>query len=580
MNLKLTFKLFCIIFLLNFSAFAQADLFQISQKENTESLLKESLQQINSKYKTVYITLFTPQMCPRCEMDINHAYRYIKQLDSTAAVALWCNYNDNATTESYVKNKNFKYDYLITDNQHLYNEIFSLKTTPLRVTLLLKIDLLSGRMIFGGEVKKVAKETYQKIVDKVKPQAFFDYGTYQLIKKQESDTPSEKKHEYTKIFLAEDEENKISSPLTASLVNNNLVFYDELSEKIYSFKKTNKDFKFHNFFTPSFNDLLKNVDTSVVSVQQFKKMLANNEAFIMPNKAIINGEHTACISYSLPDLFRDPSGDIAYANTMSFFIWDFDNNTSKMNDLEIGFKQIILEKKTIKDIGGVIVDHTRFFVDNDKNVVLRSVKGFPAFNYKIDEWDGNPVDYNTLLDEFYDNSYYLRMYNIETQDSVRFFGKPEDIFKYYKSGFSFIDPLYYTTSDVTVYSSGYSGIVHFSDKTEQNKSFKVFDIDKTYPREKAGTIKYINELTDNVFVNKITDIKADKQCIYVLYEENKKNTFLCTYSYKDGKLLSKQKLDKWNRRKSTEYRLGIFEDKINAYLIFREKRKHYLAVYR
>ncbi len=68
--------------------------FQIAQKEGSEAQLRGVLSALPNLSDTVYAVLYAPQMCPRCEVDINFLYDAIRERDPNASVVLWTVYPD------------------------------------------------------------------------------------------------------------------------------------------------------------------------------------------------------------------------------------------------------------------------------------------------------------------------------------------------------------------------------------------------------------------------------------------------------------------------------------------------------
>ena len=550
--------------------------FQISQKEGTESLLRNYLRTLPSNIKTVYAILFQPQMCPRCEMDINQLYKNIKSIDPDATTLLWPNYSNSESVKKYITEKNFLHDYVLTDTLNYYSKVFSLSVNNLNVTYTLKIDREKGRLIFGGEIVKVSPTIYMLISELKEPKPFHDYNT---ISDEKAYDKNKKKTNinFTKIQLEEPRNYPISEILgTPSFYNETLCLGDELGNTFYTYNVTSSKGTFIKPFQVTIEEEMSFTDTLLVPKAYFIKMKKDNMVFSMANKGIHINDSTVLLSYSLPNLTKDPydSASIAYYNKATLFKWNTNNNHKEIISLSLmDFTKDITDQVFLKD-------HTLFFVKDSSEVIVPVKKGFPCFEMEIKDWKGKESDYNPLIPDFYANSPIFSAYSTITGNQTQYFGKLDPIYEYYKVGYKFVKPTYHSNSIFCVYSCGTSGMVHLSLCNDPNtiiSSIQTFNVNKNYDRSKAGTHEYLNDIEKKVFNNNISDVKVSQEMISVIFTENG-TTFFTQYNLK-GNLVKKKELPiKLNSTGATSYFLCEQKGKTGVYALFKEKNKHYLAI--
>lgn len=217
---------------------------QIAQKEGSEAQLRGVLSALPNLSDTVYAVLYAPQMCPRCEVDINFLYDAIRERDPNASVVLWTVYPDARGARRYAKNKNFRYTHLLVDTMEWYKDIFSLSVARLDVTYTVKIDRRGNRLIAGGSILELAPATFDSLVAAAEPKPFHDYGTAVRASQSSLHTPAVKPLRYREVLIAEEGVNgkmPVSRMMSFPALRNNLLcFNDEIANAFYLFKVEGK----------------------------------------------------------------------------------------------------------------------------------------------------------------------------------------------------------------------------------------------------------------------------------------------------------------------------------------------------
>jgi hypothetical protein len=554
------------------------DYFKIAQKKDTEKLLNEQLKDLPLGSKTVYAILFRPQMCPRCEVDINQL-PYIKMLDSTATILLWVSYPNGSAARRYIEKKGFISDAVIIDTTEAYRKIFSLSAGHLSVTYTLKINRERGLLLFGGDVTNWNDETLFSIYNADEPLNFNDFGTDALTKKPEEISPQESNPLLNRqtIPLISDPSYKISNALgNPTLYNGTLCFNDELAETFYAFSIDKDKGIFKGAFKTSIDEEISFTDTLIVSRSRFMEMKQNNQVFIMPNKCAPIGKGKYLLSFSLPNMIEDPSGGIAYFNKPAFFEWDINSNARKLYGLT--FAKDLFNYSLI-----FLNDHTEFSPNGANEVMIPVRKGYPLFELDIDEWEDDPKDFNPLLPEFYENTPLFHCYDLTSDKILGSFGKLDTIFQHYKVGYAFVfNPKYHRSGNYAAYSCGTSGLVHIVDcKSPATiiRSVKVFDIPLNIELGTPGTHKYLNLADRKVFGQSITDFKLTQDALYVLYQEGG-NTWFNTYSLA-GHQLHKILLPKTLGIPADLVTYALFEQngQVGAFAMHRNGNEHTITLF-
>ncbi|MDD3893225.1 MAG: hypothetical protein PHE03_13085 [Bacteroidales bacterium] len=555
------------------------DYFRIAQKKDTEELLKEKLRELPLGTKSVYAVLFRPQMCPRCEVDINQL-PYIKMLDSTATILLWVSYPNGQAARRYIEKKGFISDAVIIDTTESYRNIFSLSAGRLSVTYTLKISKERGLLLFGGDVPEWNDETLISFYNAEEPLKFNDFGTDPLISTADESRPPKSNNLLNRqtIPLISNTSQPISEVYeTPSLYNNILCFNDELAETFYAFSISEEKGTLLEAFKTSLDEEISFTDTLVVNRSRFMEMKQNNQVFIMPNKCSSIGNGKYLLSFSLPNMFRSPSGGIAYFNKPAFFKWDVNSNARELYSLTF-----IKDKFNYSPI--FLNDHTEFSPNGDSEVMIPVRKGYPLFELEIEEWKGDPKDFNPLLPEFYEDTPLFHCYDLTSGKLLSSFGQLDTIYQHYRVGYAFtFNQLYHRSGNYAAYSCETSGLVHIVAHESPEtviRSVKVFDIPLNIElMGTPGTRNYLNIAERKVFSQTITDLKLTQEALYVLYQERDNTWFNC-YSL-TGHQLHKILLPKTLGMPADLVTYALFEQngQVGPFAIHRDGNEHAISLF-
>lgn len=559
--------------------------FQIAQKEGSEAQLRGVLSALPNLSDTVYAVLYAPQMCPRCEVDINFLYDAIRERDPNASVVLWTVYPDARGGRRYAKNKNFRYTHLLVDTMEWYKDIFSLSVARLDVTYTVKIDRRGNRLIAGGSILELAPATFDSLVAAAEPKPFHDYGTAERASQGSTHALAVKPLRYREVLIAEEGVNgkmPVSRMMLFPALRNNLLcFNDEIANAFYLFKVEGKRAVPIRQFAPSPEEEIAFVDTTLLSPQDFRRGVENNMFFVMPNMGQFGDDGEVYLSYSLPELIRSPfdSSKLAYFNAAAFFKWNPRSDTRNMMQLEL------LESFDATELV-FVKDHQVFYPYRDE-LLIRTVKGYPSLG-SIEEWEGRPADHDITIPEFYDEVPLFARYSMKTGRFLGFLGRLDTVYRHYQTGYTSTLSRFASHGERIAYSCGSSGLVHISSATNRDSivcTIKVFDAPIKEPLKKPGTEEHLVEVQQDAFPDIISDINLQADRITVLSREGG-SVWLRCYSL-NGKLLKEGTLSVGTYKIYGDtsglvppYALYQNGKEVGAFTMFAKNGKKYLAMFK
>ena len=558
--------------------------FQIAQKEGSEARLREVLSALPNLSDTVYAVLYTPQMCPRCEVDVNFLYDAIKEREPNASVVLWTVYLDAQGARRYAKSKNFRYTHLLADTMGWYKDIFSLSFERLSITYTVKIDRRGGRLIVGGDIEELSPATFDSLVAANVPMPFHDYGTTVRASQSGSRAPAVKPLRYREVLIEEGVDGKMPvSRMHAfpALRDNLLCFEDEIANAFYLFKIEGKRAVPMKKFVTRPEEEIAFVDTTLLSPQDFRRGIKNNMFFVMLITGQWGDDGKAYFSSSLPEVVRSPfdSTRLGYFNAPVFFRWDPRSDARSMLRLKL-LESFDATKQVF------VMDHQVFYLYKDE-FLIRTFKGYPIFG-SIEEWKGRPADYDITLPEFYDEVPLFARYSMKTGLLLGFLGQLDTVYRHYRTGYASTLSRFASHGERIAYSCGSSGLVHISSATNHDSivcTIKVFDAPVKEPEKKPETMERYVEVREDAFSDIICDIMLQADRITVLSREGGV-VWLRSYGL-NGKLLKEGTLSVGDYKLYLDtggcvapYALYQNGNEVGAFTMFAKNGKKYLAMFK
>lgn len=354
-----------------------------------------------------------------------------------------------------------------------------------------------------------------------------------------------------------------------------LSFYDELHEQLAFFSNDGASITYLQSLDPSTKEAYNLMENSPVDLAEFEAGVKNNTFFLMANQSAISA-NTGKIygSYSLPKLKREPDGSLAYYNSATFITKEAGSDKKKIISMDF---DIDFQSNTFPIY---VHEHALFSLLPDDNITMRCSKGYPNYGMKVDDWKGKPSDYDTRMDEYYDDAYYLHSFDINTGEPLGYIGKADDIFRKYKVGTAFANPKLSYYNNIIAYTSGTSGVVNIADYSSPNDvehQFQVFEINDYSPTHQACTMEYLTEMYNNVFNQLIIDIIIDKKYCYLITME-KGGYYFKKFRY-NGKQVSEILITADTKIVNIDFAIGNFNGTFQPFYINKLPDKNAALIY-
>lgn len=549
----------------------------IQQIEGTSELLREYIAPYSEGEKELFAILFTPQICPRCESDINYIIDNINAIKPEAKTILIAAYPDAELAKEYVQQ--FHTKNIIIDANNSHEQIFHYRTGRLAVCYFLKIDIEKGRLICGGSSSTLNNDFLSQ---------FCSNTTYMpLFSKTEEPTtsPDIQKNTvpndtYNYIFVQTNKGKNISEVLELPQWQGNAFLYsDELASKgrLFSIKNDTAYLEKEIYPTESQEKMFVQLPDST-----YNKLKHKGYICIMANTcAFIPDTEQAIVSYSLPELFMKGKDNVAYFNHAAFLSLQKGDSISNVIDLDF----------ELDSLPSYMYIHTfPFFPINDRYAIIACQRGFPITAELEDlQNDSTSIYNNIFLSDFYKYSPYCAIFDMQTGKLMKRFGKLSDIFQKTKTGYYFTTPVADVYKDMLIYGDGFSGELLLTDtiNCEVGTKIKLFDV-TIENLSQRDSLLYTEGYFDAFFTDfnrQITMVKLDSEGIHCLIRNGKSavKDENDTYEYillgYNGKLINKYPLIPEESDNILSYGLGINTNKkVFPYYFCKNKNGSYLKL--
>lgn len=557
---------------------------KIAQKEGSENLLKDYLSGIDNNIENIYVIIFRPMNCPRCEAAIRACFKHLKSIDPEAPTLIITAYENKEAAIQYNEMQKYEADYYVYDENKRYKEIFSFNSFDLPVVYFLKINRKNGRLMVGGDPIYVNKNFLKEV---------YEYSSYQPYSSFDKDLQTDTLElmidhsgkDFVSIFdsyyIEQHEELAISTTMAgSSLYNDYFVFTDQLGNAgvVFSFNPKSNSYELKSVLRADSSERRQFINLPEKVYRQHDQM---GMLFYIANQVRMI-DSSFLISYSLPKAFiEEESQKVALYNEPVLLkrnISDFTSTPLTNFDFNI-----------FED--DYVYTHFSFFPINDSIVGVGCKRNTWPLELDIDEYKGNSK-LDPFLDSFYEQQNpIIALFNLRTGKKHKQIGNLGMAQKMTKTGYFYLEPLASAYNDQIIYCNGFDGeifITTVSDLDINTDAIKVFDIDLSqvllsdtssfYQLDHAKKYK-------SIFNKKIIDIRMDKDIIHCIVHEgewgNLNNGF---FSYYQISVSSHQNLKTmfFRKEKPSQYihhvGLGEFNSKITPYLFLQENKDHYLKI--
>lgn len=281
---------------------------QVRQKPGTEKLLRDYLQGVDLRADTIYMVLYVPTNCPRCEAVIGQLRRLMRSIDSSKEMLLASAYKDKEAARLYNKRKGYKADAYLYDTASRYEKIFSFNMNGLYGLQIMKVCRSTGEMIVGGCPTNLDKATVKWLLgyDKPLPKKIYvsDEDHCGVVPQYMA---LAKVAEETQLAFA-DSCTMSDTKGAATFCGDKFLYLDKLGESTYLFSQEGKVLRQRATLRPDESE-----KTAFVSISRegYSEMLKGNMVFHIPLWSWLSEDGSeADMLYSLPYICYE-GGDTA-----------------------------------------------------------------------------------------------------------------------------------------------------------------------------------------------------------------------------------------------------------------------------
>lgn len=484
----------------------------IAQKEGTSELLKEYLFPLSNEEEPVFAILFTPQACPRCEVDINYLLDNVPKVVPGTKIVLIAAYPDAEVARKYLSR--FHTDNIIIDTEKKHNEIFHYRSGRLAVTYFLQIDMKEGRLMCGGDSPSLNIQFLHQFCSNT---SYIPFAAKDSMPSLETfgETHNERvaAGTYNHVFIRLGDGDSISEEVyyLPQWHGDTFLYSDEISSiaKIYDIRNDTAYLAKEVYPTESQEKAFVSLPDSM-----YYEMKKNGYIYIMVNGCAFEpGTERIIVSYSLPEMYLQPNGNIAYYNHNAFLSTTKEEESCDMFSFDFEFDSIPLYMYT---------SASRFLPLDSRYMLIGSLRGYPI-TVGLEELQKNyseSVEYNMFLPEFYDYSPFCAIFDVQTGKRVKRLGKLSEVYRKAMMGYYFTDPVADVYNEVLVYTDGLSGKLWITD-TKDYETGKEVDLFQVNVEESAqkDSLRYSEdyfELFYKELDHKVEAVKLDAEGIHCL----------------------------------------------------------------
>lgn len=459
----------------NFYELMMEDPLQIRQKQGTEQLLRDYMQQMYPGKDTIVAIIFIPHGCPRCEAVIPSFVKVLKAERPDEKLLAILLYDDTEAAIGYAMRERWGEDRLAVDDKEQYKKIFSFSYNYPNGVHVLKIDARSGRLIAGGQLSYISPAFIRDFMAVREPLPFHTFAGDEVEEQQPPlPTPAREKEIARHLAYSQALPLHLGDGYKLSLLHDNVVLQGDYM--LLSDILCNAGFLFR--YNPSEQAFGETKTLLIDSVYRDNfidlapaEMEANRPSFrYMAIGASFFGPDEIGLSYSVPLVFKEGE------------------NTSFYNEpLVLRWRLQPFSRRPTTDIDADITDdvnymdmHFTTFPLGNTCIAMATEKFTYSYFLSDDSCKGNPL-YDPRVDGFYDQPLpYMAQFDKRTGHLVRRFGQQEDVFRRSLTGYAFLHPVADTCDSTFVYGNGFTGLLYAtaSDRPQTTqRTYEVFHLD-------------------------------------------------------------------------------------------------------
>lgn len=558
---------------------------QMRQRQGTDMLLADYLSRTVTKVyeDTIYAYLYRPGSCPRCEYSIKSLRKELNKRGKK--LTLITVLEDKEAAKFYNNNKGYGADYYLYDTNNAYDKIFSFNNFSLDGSYVFKATT-KGRLISATDNATMSDAFVNAFIARTTPLDYKTFGNGSSYGELQDAFEMYKSLKplsncYTDIPLLMPDTVQLALMAHMPTYQDSLFFYaDQLLSGTMLFEEDNHGgLLFRQLMKPTQAERLQfiKIDTTVYNHANSLGMFFD----IVINASMLDKRHIG-MSYSLPSLFYENDGGIAYYNEACILSREVDGLTvGSSTDFDF-----------MLDTSEYFYKHFQFSSTGDK-IVLGCQKLTWPMMYEPEQYKGNP-DLDPFMDSFYDrDNPYMAVFDRRSGKFIKRFGSLSDVARKSRTGYAFVSPISNVSGAELAYSDGCSGYVCVADTASmeiEKACYHVFDpcMGRTLAVDSASFYSYdYAKPFYRLLYRTISDIRLTSKNVYCLL----------TYSFAPNGGVGKEShsfvtVDRGNRKVSEYafphhddcYVFGcglrtIGHDKVLPYEILKRDGQAWLRVY-
>lgn len=495
---------------------------QVRQKIGTENVLREYFSSVPSVEDTLYVALYRPALCPRCEEGIKALNEAMH--NEGKKVVLISVLSDSVLSNNYAKQKGFNADYSIYDNEKKYLEWLNFNTGDLFDVYFLKVCRSSGRLITGVNFFYGTPLFFNQLLAREQPMEMFDFFTTASSIKNDAiaaKPPTELKPLKIKKIYDLDTAGKQLNAIygTPSINDKYMVLTDEFEESTLVFEKNKSNYVFKYEIVPTDEEKKRFI---TVSDDIYKELHNEGSIYYFPLSPHFVGNDTLAVSFSLPLVWFDSSEPSA-ATRVGLA------NAPAILQRRLSTGEALDAIDIIETDDKYYLSHFDFSLLNNMLILQNEKKTWPLVGDTLKFKHQKCCD--PFMKEFYDNddNFTQAAIDINTGKVVKRFGNLDLFQKNSLTGSYFSSSVYSVSNNQLIYGNGYSGNLYLTDYEHLGEildTFEIFRIDQESLPNPDNSLLYTYEhasLYNDFFSRKITNVEFTDNNIYCLvaYVDNR-----------------------------------------------------------
>ncbi len=489
--------------------------FLVRQIPGSENKLRDFFSTLSKENlsDTIVVTIFRPANCPRCDGYISKIHQQVKAYTPYSSVLLAV-YPDSLASKDYILRNGLEADRYLFDTVERFSDFLSFSLGYLHVGYILKIVPANGEMIVGCNADNVSQEFFSDLVNyNNKKESFEFYPEKNGDTSHSSSRPSK-----TLTFEKEYPFNFSETGVVPSEVIYQPMFYGDhllLNDKLMlasvETELEDGEMRVRRIVEP---DSVEASLFSTLSADLYQSLVNRNEIKNIPLQPFLLDSATYGIGYSLPELWVEKDGGIAYRNKPCILKKSFKNaEVSEVIALNYDFEdEFYYPHFTMKAMGDEVVTGVERLT-------------WPLIS-DTTEFKGNP-SMDPFMDSFYTDYEQPTLATYKLSDGrlhKRFSGLPS-FARNARTGYSLTSSAFDSWNGESVFANVYDGLVNVADNDDIDcnncvTTYRLFDIPEIGSDDSLFYTYSLANKVEEQLPRRIKEIKADERFIHCVVAEN------------------------------------------------------------